>query len=218
MIQIFIIGSSTVYGVGGEDGGWADMVKRAFHQKMYASGGIGEKIEVFNFAKAGAEIKFFLETYPKLIDLYGRGGKIITIVSVGGNNIKAENRPDNFVSTLEEYVDQMSALFDMLKLHSHHVVAVGGGYYDESKTNPKDNPLTGGTSYFSNQRKQQFEKRLQDICLEKGVVFIRPEVSEEEWKHKYLFSDGLHPNNKGHQLIASKVVGEIEKMTNSTSA
>ncbi len=212
MIQIFIIGSSTVYGVGGENGGWADMVKRTFHQKMYATGGIGEKVEVFNFAKAGAEIKFFIETFPVLINHYGRGGNIITIVSVGGNNIKAENRPDNFVSTLEEYSEQMSALFDTLKMHSDHVVAVGGGYYDESKTNPKDNPLTGGTSYFSNQRKQQFEKRLQGICLDKGVVFIRPDVSEEEWKREYLFRDGLHPNNKGHELIARMVMSEIEKL------
>lgn len=35
MTQIFIIGSSSVYGVGAESSGWADLVKQALHRKMY---------------------------------------------------------------------------------------------------------------------------------------------------------------------------------------
>ena len=35
MIQIFFIGSSSIYGVGGESGGYADIVKQSLHKKMY---------------------------------------------------------------------------------------------------------------------------------------------------------------------------------------
>ena len=210
MIQIFIIGSSSVYGVGGENGGWADMVKRAFHKKMFSRGGVGEKYEVFNFGKSGATIDFAEKIFSNMLELYGRGGKLITVVCVGGNNAKAEDRPDNFVSTLEEYTEEMSDFFDTLKKRSATVIAVGGGYYDESKTNPKDNPLTGGKSYLTNKRKQEFERQQELMCGKKQIPFIKVNVSEEEWKREYLSSDGVHPNDKGHTLIAGKVMAEIE--------
>jgi lysophospholipase L1-like esterase len=212
MIQIFIIGASMVYGVGGENGGWADLLKQAFHKKMYSPEGVGEKYEVFNFGKAGATADFVQKTFPQQIKDYGRNGKTITIVSVGGNNARAEDRPDNFVSTIEKYSKEMSQLLDMLKQNSTHVIAVGGGYYDESKTNPKPNPLTGGTSYFTNKRRQEFQDCFKDLCQEKGIFFVKVPVSEDEWKEKYLFKDGLHPNQKGHELICKNVLVQVEKL------
>lgn len=50
MTQIFILGSSNAYGVGGKDGGWADILKQYLHNKMYGKYGIGEKHELFNFS------------------------------------------------------------------------------------------------------------------------------------------------------------------------
>jgi lysophospholipase L1-like esterase len=129
---------------------------------------------------------------------------------VGGNNAKAEDAPDNFISSIEEYSEQMIKLLDLLKSKSDQVIAVGGGYYDESKVNPKPNPLTGGKSYFSNKRKARFEERFKDLCEEREIVFIEVGVGEEEWKEKYLYEDGLHPNKEGHKLIAEKVLKEIK--------
>lgn len=107
MKQYFIVGGSTVYGVGGDDGGWADMLKRHFHKKMYGPNGIGEKIEVYNFSKSGVTTQFLLDTYPEQIKHYGRDDEITTIVSVGMNNAKAVGEPSNFVSTLYEYEEQI---------------------------------------------------------------------------------------------------------------
>lgn len=178
---------------------------------MYDEGGVGEKYEVYNLGKSGATIDFVKKTFPGQLEQYGRGERVITIVSVGGNNAKAENEPDNFVSTIEEYSEQMAELLDLLKNKSKQVIAVGGGYYDddESKTNPKPNPLTGGKSYFSNERKARFETKFKEICKEKGITFVEVEVGEQEWKDKYLFEDGLHPNQKGHQLLADKILRVI---------
>ncbi len=209
--QVFIIGSSFVYGVGAEKSGWADLVKQFFHQKMYGKDGVGEKYEVFNFGKSGAEIKFAEKLFPILIREYGRKGKIITIVSIGGNNAKAVDSPNNYVSTLEEYTTQMSQLLDLLREKSDVVIAVGGGYYDESKTNPKHNPFTGGRSYFTNKRKKRFEQRFQELCHQKGVIFVGIDTSKEEWQKKYLYKDGLHPNQKGHQYVAKKVIEVLSK-------
>src|SRR5512133_4042867 len=103
MIQIFILGSSMVYGVGGPNGGWADLIKQHLHKKMYGENGVGEKYEIYNFGKSGATIDFVKDTFKSQLDAYDRKQKTIILVSVGGNNTKAEETPDNFVSTPEEY-------------------------------------------------------------------------------------------------------------------
>ena len=210
MIQVFLLGSSSVYGVGAESGGWADLIKEALHGKMYGKNGVGEKYEVYNFGKSGATIDFVLKNFPKQLESYGRNGKIITIVSVGGNNAKAEDEPENFVSTIDEYELQMSELMGLLKDKSDVVIAVGGGYYDESKVYPKHNPLTGGKSYFSNERKHKFEQKWKEICISKEIPFVGVEVTEEEWKDKFLYIDGLHPNQTGHRHIAERVLEVLE--------
>ena len=211
MTQIFLLGSSNVYGVGAISG-WADLVKQWLHSKMYGDNGVGEKYEVYNFGKSGATIDFVLNTFPLHLDQYGRGGKVISIVSVGGNNSKAEDRPDNFVSTIKDYSIQKATLLDLLKEKSTHVIALGGGYYDESKTNPILNPLTGGKSYFTNKRRTQFHKSYQDLCQEREIPFVDVGVSQVEWKGRYLFKDGLHPNQLGHKLISQKVIKVLEQL------
>lgn len=210
--QIFLIGASSVYGVGSEAGGFADMIKQTFHQKMYSENGVGDKYEVFNFGKSGAQIDFVLNTFLQQIKDYGRDGKIITIISAGGNNVKAKITPDNFVSTIEEYKQQMSELLDLAKKLSTHVITVGSGYYDESKTAPKISPFDGTKSYFFNKRKKEFEERLKKICKEKHITFVDIDIDENTWKEKYLYKDGLHANNKGHKLIHDAIMTELEKL------
>jgi len=144
MVQIFILGSSSVYGVGALDSGWADIIKQKLHNRMYSEKGLGQIYEVFNFGKAGATIDFVIENFPKQFEQFSRGCKSISIVLIGGNNNKAVDRPDNYVSTIEQYEFEMNKLIDQLKSLTNHVIIVGRGYYDESKTNPIFNPDIGG--------------------------------------------------------------------------
>lgn len=212
MTQVFTLGSSSVYGVGSPAGGWGDLIKQALHKKMYEKDGVGEKFEVFNFSKSGATTTFVKMSFPEQLKQYGRGGKVITIIYMGGNNAKAEGTPENFVSTVEEFSKEIAELLDLLKEKSSHVIAVGSGYYDESKTNPKPNPLTGGKSYFKNSRKREFESRFKELAEDRGMPFVEVGVDEQEWKDKYLYKDGLHPNQDGYELISKKILIELEKL------
>lgn len=212
MTQIFVLGSSSTYGVGGPNGGWADMIKQYLHEKMFGENGVGEKYEVYNFGKSGATIDFVKNSFPSQLKDYGRQQKTIILVAIGGNNTKAEQEPDNFVSTPEEYESEMRELLDFLKQSSDGLILVGSnGYVDEAKTNPKLNPLTGGRSYFTNARRQQFSTIVKRICEDTNVDLADVAVSQEEWLSKYLYIDGLHPNNAGHQLIFESIKPVLSK-------
>lgn len=210
MKQFYILGASSAYGVGGENGGWADLLKLRIHQKMYGKDGVGEKYEVFNFAQSGATVDFVLNTFPQQVNNYKRPNDEVTIlVSIGGNNAKAHGEPDNYVSTIDEYVRQMTTLFELLKANSSNVIVVGGGYVDESKTNPKISPFDGSKSYFTNSRRIEFRNALKKLCIEMSVDLVEPGLSIEEWQAKCLYIDGLHPNDEGHKLIFEAVLEKI---------
>ena len=212
MKQIFIFGASTVYGVGGEEGGWADMLKRELHKRMYYKGGPGEIFEVYIFAKPGATVEFIFENFENQIKKYSRGDEKIAIVSVGMNNTKAVGNPNDFVSDIEIYKKSMNDLLVKMKLKVDEVICVGYRPVDESKTLPKLNPVGGSPSYFWNERINKFNKVYKQVCQELGVKFIDLNIDKGEWITKYLNEDGLHPNTKGHELIFQKLLPEVENL------
>ncbi len=204
MKQIFILGASSVYGVGAERGGWGDLVKSYMHAKMYQPDGTGEACEVFNFSKAGSTIDFVMDTVPWIIDKYARSsdpGDLIIMLSVGGNDAKASGAPDAFVSTPEAFKLKVEELCLLLQHYSNNIIFVSNGYVDESKVNPKPQPFEGKFSYFTNERRTLFNGITKDVVQSKGYTFIAVDCDKEIWENQYLYSDGLHPNQAGYELV-----------------
>ncbi len=206
MSQIFIMGASIGYGVGGETGGWADMLKLDMHNKLYSKGGAGESNEFYNFSKPGATADFVAKNYKEWLKDYRNDGEDVTVIlSIGLNNSKAIDTPDNYVSKVGEFEDLMRDLIKDIKHDVDRLIFVGYNPCDESKTYPKLNPITGGTSYFLNDRIYKFNSTVNSICGELDVKFVDIDIDEEEWIVDHLYEDGIHPNKKGHEIIFHKI-------------
>ena len=212
MIQVFTLGSSSVYGVGGSNGGWANLIKQKLHQKMYQKNGVGEKYELYNLSKSGATIDFIKRLLTVTIPLYIRNGRTIALLNVGGNDAKAEGSPTNYVSTPEKFQSELESLIPLLNKYFSHIFFVAYGYYDEMKVNPKTGPFTGKKSYFTNKRKVLFQQVTQKVCEKHQIQFIQPQLNKTIWLKKYVYRDGLHPNKNGHKLIADEVWPQLEKL------
>lgn len=203
MKQIFILGASSVYGVGAEHDGWGDLVKSYVHSKLYAPDGPSEACEVFNFAKPGSTVEFVTSTFPWICQNYLRdGAELLTLISVGGNDAKAQNSPDNYACTPEAFKQKITELCTALKVRSEHVIFVSNGFVDETKVNPKQSPFNDGTvSYFTNARRSQFNAITKEVCQAAGFDFVAVDCDKETWISKYLYKDGLHPNQAGYQQV-----------------
>ena len=89
----------------------------------------------------------------------------------------------------------MKDLLTIIKKDGHTVVFVGSGYIDESKTDPKPNPLTGGCSYFRNDRKEIFDSITKNICQELDIQYLNIGIKKDIRIAKYIYQDGLHAND-----------------------
>jgi lysophospholipase L1-like esterase len=210
MKQFIILGASYAYGVGGQSGGWGNLLKNHLHNKMYSEGGEGEKFEVFNFAKPGATTQFVLDTSPDLLTHYCRNKSATIILNIGANDAKAVNSPTNFLTTLPKFSNQLELLLDALIEFSEDIIFAGDCPIDEAKTNPKVNPFDGSNSYFTNSRREELKEITLELCRDKEAHYLQIEVDKNEWIQTCLFRDGLHPNQKGHQLIFNQLISHLE--------
>jgi lysophospholipase L1-like esterase len=213
MTQIFIFGASTAYGSGAELAGWGDLLKQSMLTKMYGKNGVGEKYEVNNFAQHGATIEFVLVVAPEQLKYYRKSGKVIAVVQVGGNNIKANGTPDGFVVSLEEYEGLMSQLIERLREDVDELIMLDALMpVDESKTNPEVDKTTGRKSYFTNDRIILFNHILAKLCRKYEVHHIDLTINPKEWIKDRVSADGLHPNQAGHRFIFDKVSPVVERL------
>jgi lysophospholipase L1-like esterase len=210
MKQIFILGASIAYGVGAEKQGWADLIKTHLSNIIYGKNGIGEKIEIYNFSKSDETIDFIKRNLPSQLKEYKRGGEITAIINIGLNNAKAAGNPTNYLCSIDDYEIQMNELITEVKKQFNNIIIIGYPYHNEEKTFPKINPFTGGKSYFSNQRSQLFNNKLEEICNEQKVRFINIEIEKDDWINNYLYDDGIHPNQKGHNYIFNSIIKHLD--------
>ncbi len=210
MTQIFIFGSSSAYGVGGEHGGWADMLKNYLHQMMYKINGFGEVCEIYNFAKPGATVDFVQQNFLQQLKTYMDEKHTLAIVAIGSNNAKARGMPDHFISSPEDFSAEMLQLLTDIKSQVTQVLVIGYTYCDETKTTPKPSLSNQNWSYFWNARTQHFNDIVKKHCVELGLTHVNVTVSPDDWIATCLYKDGLHPNDAGYQAIFASLTPHID--------
>jgi lysophospholipase L1-like esterase len=216
MAQILIMGASIVYGVGGAHGGWADLVKLHLHEEMYARNAASEAHEVHIFAKPDATVQFVADTYERYIADYRRDNrKTVVILSIGMNDTKAIDTPDNYLNTPQAYKQSMIVLLNGLAKITDAVLCVGFASVDESRTSPKLNLFTDKHSYFTNERIQMFNAVLEEAVKSSDAnaayVDLMAQMGDG-WPESCLSADGLHPNDTGHRRIFDKLMPQINRL------
>jgi lysophospholipase L1-like esterase len=202
MKYILIFGASIVHGVGGEQGGWADKIKRSFHKQMYGPDG-ERKYTVYELGVPGTSLediqsRFESELKARVKD--GSPNDIYIVFSAGTNDSTAVDEPDRYKRTPEDFAADVHSFIHLAKDYSAHLLGVGVTPVDEAKTSPRN------TVYYSNQRLKMFEDALQGACAAEGAAFVPLiGIAPGDWKQRFSYSDGLHPNDAGHEWIRNQV-------------
>jgi lysophospholipase L1-like esterase len=215
MAQIICLGASTLYGVGGTQGGWPDYLKRALHTEQYGQDGVGERNDIFNLGKSGVTIEFIRDRLGQVVEMYGRPEMPLVLAFMAGtNNARAWKTPDGYISTPEEFRASIRELLSTAKQFTDKVLITEVTPVNEALLNPKKNPWDGTISYFYNERIAEFSSIISEVAIAENVISVPLfEVAQEaDWASRYLYTDGLHPNDAGHEFIYKQVRPKLEAL------
>jgi lysophospholipase L1-like esterase len=202
MAQILCFGASSVYGVGTAHGSWADLLKADLHSRMYGEKNGGEQHEIYNLGVPGANIQDLLARFKSEVATRAKTGReIVLIITIGTTDSRAKDEPGNFVSSTEIFKDSARLLFNKAQEFTDKIICLGHTPVDDARTNPIR------SSYFSSERIKLFENALGEACQEKNVLFVPlfDNAKQLNWNTDYLYGDGLHMNDKGHQWILEQI-------------
>jgi lysophospholipase L1-like esterase len=207
--QIICLGSSSLYGVGGAHGSWADLLKRDLHKQQYEEGGAGQVHEVYSLGVPGFTIEKFLErAEADLVWIRKPSRRLITVIQLGGNNTMAVDEPENYVTSPEEFKELVRKILEVTKKYSDEVLWVGMNLMDESKVMPIVKDLEKNRKvYFPNKRKIAFDRIAREVCAEHKIKHITLIEKQQklDWVAKYQYEDGIHPNDDGYRWMYEQI-------------
>jgi lysophospholipase L1-like esterase len=183
---IICIGASSLYGVGGTKGSWADLYKQNLHLKQYGDNGGGQVHEIYNLGIPGATIENFLKRVEiDLISTRKPGRKLVTVIQIGGNNTMAIDEPENYTTSPEKFKHLVKVILQIAKKYSDELLWVGLNLMDERKVMPIEKDLEKNRKvYFPNERRIAFDKIAQETCRELNVKHIN--LIEEQQKMNWM--------------------------------
>jgi lysophospholipase L1-like esterase len=195
---IFIFGDSITEGLWDSKGGWADRLK-AYVQAEEVKSGIKNYHEVYNLGIDGNMTKdivkrFEVETQARLWP-----EEDYAFIFATGTNDTLHRKKDELVSTPEQYQAELHKLTELTKRHSPRILFIDLLPVDESRTNPIESSSSG--KCYTNDRIKLFNQTLYAHCDANSLTCVK--VSDEYLKKGYkgLLTDGIHPNDTGHELI-----------------
>jgi len=204
-MRVLIFGDSITQGFWDLEGGWAVRLARHYFARQVEDMSRDEPI-VFNVGisgdtSAGLCKRFRSETLArKWLD-----EEFALIITIGVNDACIE--AGKLWTTPDEYRQNITKLIEMARELSPKVLFVGLTPCDENKTTP----TPWGDYSYKNQDIRRLDDILRDLCNQHNLPFV-PVLEAFAGKQKELLPDGLHPNNKGHKLIADLVRPELEKL------
>jgi lysophospholipase L1-like esterase len=206
MTHILIFGDSTTYGTWDSQGGWVARIRKRLDAKNIPK---GKYVLVYNMGVSGGTTtqlvkRFESETQARLDD----EEENIFIFAGGGNDAMWITKKKKNHVPLPTFKRNIQRTIRLARQYSDKIIILGIKPCDEAKTTPIPWYPTG--SY----RLKQFEKYnniLKKNCAEEKIPFINSFAKLNNKKFIATLEDGIHPNDRGHQMMEKIVWSALKK-------
>lgn len=197
-MRVLIFGDSITQGFWDIEGGWVSRIRKHYDQQMI-DGTDNDPPTIFNLGVSGNSsddvlARFDNETKARATE------ELAFVVAIGVND--ARTKAGVNYSDPTRYKQNLSEILRLAKQYSRKILFVGLTPCVEARSNP----VSWGDTGYTNGRIKEFDNILREFCQVNQVPFV--EVYEPFAKaeaESELLPDSLHPNDKGHQLIADLV-------------
>ena len=203
-MRILIFGDSIAYGAWDTEGGWVERLKRILHAEVVQSNGTIER-QVFNLGVGGDTSADILKRMSAEIEAR-RSTKwpFVFIFTFGTNDERfSEGVPE---ISAEEFAANIEKIIAIAKQYTEKILFVGEPPLSKQL-------ITFSGREYSDERINEYEQITHGIVANANIPFVPIRPAFEAAGPETLFShDGLHPNDKGHQLIAETVQSALAEI------
>lgn len=203
-MRVLVFGDSITYGAWDTQAGWVERIKCTAHEQTVQSEG-KNKVQVINLGIGGDTSTKILKRMPAEIESrYSASWPFVFVITFGAND---ERSIDGKIETpVEQFEANVKEIIALAKQHSDKILFLG--------IPPIGKPVVEfkGQEY-SDERVKEYEQRLQAIVEDAGLPFvpIRPVFEQAGLDSLYAY-DFIHPNDKGHQLIADTIQPRLQEI------
>lgn len=209
-MRVLVFGASITQGFWDTEGGWVGRLRKHYDELQLVDVLNNDEPTIFNLGVSGDTTKDLLARFENEVQARSwRGEDYAVIFSVGTNN--AYKKDGKRFSTVKEYQQDLKDLVSSAKKYTSKVMMVGLPSCEEEITNPV--PWADGISY-ANEDIKEVDGAMKAVCEQEDLPYINvfDDFESARKEGKKLFTDGIHPNNHGHELIFKKVLPRLDEL------
>lgn len=209
-MRVLFFGDSITQGFWDTEGGWVQRIRKVYDERRI-KGIENDPPTVFNLGISGDVTEGILKRLDNEVEAHKwrwPDEELTFVFAIGINDSIIENGVER--SNPEKYREELEKLISKAKHYSDKLLFVELTPCDEVEVNNRP----GKAKQYTVSRVQQFNETLRSVCAKYGVPIVKvwEEMKKRLDKGENLLTDGLHPNDAGHQLIADLVKPELDKL------
>ncbi len=209
-MRILVFGDSIVYGGWDTEGGWVSRLR-----KFYDTTGFKDENYFMLFYQLGIDSqttedlleRFDAEVRPRVDE---NKGENIIIFEIGKNDSTFNEKQKRIKVEKKRFEKNIKTLFSKASKLSSNVIFIGlARTFDEK--NPRYKIWTPDIT-FSNSNIREYDTVVRKICKRTGAGYIDLGAEVRRNLKSGIFDkDGVHLNNKGHEMIFRLVKAYLER-------
>lgn len=207
-MRILIFGDSIVYGGWDSHGGWADRLKRDYHQKYIETKDHANHChQTLNLGIGGDTTDGLRKRIESEITArISPSWPLAIVISIGTNDSRGVDTPDNTQVPAERFKENTQAIIDSARKFTDRILFVGCLPMEVEE-------LPFKNLFFNRSDIKRYDEIITEITRQNGVQKIETfdEFVQQDLSKLYSH-DKLHPNDAGHELIYSLVKPELDKL------
>ena len=207
--KFIVFGSSMSTGLGTVRGGWVDKLSRQVNRLV-----LDETNDywglVYNLGISGDTSTGICERFEREArNRYSENQEVFVIVEIGINDSMRDNVGGKFQVSETKFAENIDLLINKASF-ADHIIFLGPPPVVDHKLDPI--PWMSETSYKSAYC-ETYNTILKRKCMERDVLLV--DIYSEFVQggvDNLISTDGVHPNDRGHEIIFKEVSGTLKSM------
>lgn len=208
-MRVLVFGDSITQGFFDVEGGWVNRLRKHYDEILIQDNDDSQPT-VFNLGVSGDFTRSILKRFENEVTArIWPGEEFVFVIATGTNDTLY--RKDEHESEPEKYKVELAELVKIAKNYSDKILLVGLFPIVDRLLQPAPFSETG--KCYSTDRMKLFDAALREFGEQNRLPYVDLwSEFEKQDNLEAVFYDGIHPNDKGHQMIYELLQPKLQEL------